>query len=86
MPTVTQYVTSCPDRAVMMGCEFVRRTTRFVNEVTLLPKEGSVWAVLNNGVSIRIASMDDLLALDDFIEFLEGSDEFLLFATNGDGK
>ena len=77
----------CHDIVMTMAMDYVQRTADVPENSTLdiwfCPNE--VWADAGN-MMYRLACLDELLEDDTFTTIVTESDDFLLFATNGDGN
>jgi hypothetical protein len=85
--TAKQFAEACPEVVMTLAAAFVERTHE-VPEGAVLDiwfEQGEVWA--DAGAAMyRLAYLSELLEDDTFVNIVRDSDDFLLFATNGDGN
>lgn len=85
--TPREFALAAPSRANALAGEFVEHNYELPEGSVIDTgfQDGEVWADAGSAM-FRIAYLDELLENDTFVSFVYESDEFLLFATNGDGK
>ena len=85
--TPREFALAAPSRVMTLAGEFVANNYELPEGAVLDTgfEMGEVWADAGS-VMFRIAYLYELLENDTFISFVYESDEFLLFATDGDGK
>ena len=84
--TSAQFAAACPSEVMTLAGEFVERNYELPDGAVMDVwfREGEVWAD-TGGPMYRLAYLTELLDTDTFDNFVRESDDFLLFATNGDG-
>ena len=85
MPSAIEYATEHRAGAMLLARSYVHATHMLPRGAEVRVEGDDLWATLPTGVSIRITSLDDLLATDAFAEYIIESDDYEMFATNGDG-